>query len=131
MNPGGRGPGADRRDKGGAGEEAAARYLAEKGYEIVERNFHGKNGEIDIVARKGEYLCFVEVRSKTTGDYADPIESVTVGKQRKILKAALEFLAARGLDANRYAVRFDVVGVIAQGGPPAITHIENAFEGAV
>jgi putative endonuclease len=73
-------------------EERAARFLAERGLEIVARNFRTRLGEIDLVARDGDVLVFVEVRHRTRDDFGDGAESVTEGKQRRIEAAARLFL---------------------------------------
>ncbi len=101
--------GTNRRARGLGLEEEAARYLAKRGARILERNFEGRRGEIDIVAEEGDALLIVEVRSKREGSPIGPAESVTIPKARKLYKTALEYLARRGIDDR--AVRFDVVAI--------------------
>jgi putative endonuclease len=108
------------RKLGDAAEDRAAAYLAARGYQIVERNFRAKVGEIDIVARQGEVVVFVEVRSRTGARFGLPQETIGRDKRRKLLRAAQLYAQARGLDCP---LRFDVVAE----GPGGLEHIEDAF----
>ena len=110
--------------KGSSGERIAEEYLKNEGYDILARNFRTRLGEIDIVASKGEYLVFVEVKARKSEAYGFPSESVTYAKQRKISMVASQYIKL-----NMYfgaAVRFDVVEVYLTEG--RINHIENAFD---
>ena len=112
---------------GDFGEEQAARCLRRKGYRIVERNFRCRQGEIDIIAEKGGYIVFVEVKERRDARFAAAREFVTAAKQRRILTAAQLYLAQSGSERQP---RFDVIEVYApQGaaGKVRIEHIENAF----
>lgn len=112
----------NRRQVGTAYEAVAAEYLAAHGYRILERNFLSRRGEIDLIAREGEYLCFVEVKYRRNGDCGSPLEAVNAHKQRKILQAARYYLMLHGLGMDT-ACRFDVVAVEGE----KITLIRNAF----
>src|SRR5690606_20847582 len=93
---------------GRAAEEAAARRLEALGYQILTRNYRCRRGEIDLVARHGTFLVFVEVKARRRG-FPDSLEAVDVRKRRRMVRAALAFLAERRLlDAP---VRFDVAAV--------------------
>ena len=112
---------------GDFGEEQAARCLRRKGYRIVERNFRCRQGEIDIIAEKGGFLVFVEVKERKDARFAEAREFVTAAKQRRILTAAQLYLAQSGSERQP---RFDVIEVYAPRGPEGpvkISHIENAF----
>ena len=87
------------------------RELRERGYLVVERNYRCKLGEIDIVARDGETLVFVEVRSRSDGERGSALETVTAAKQRRIARVAEHYLAARRPEFRE--CRFDVVGITA------------------
>ena len=103
-------------------EQQAAEYLEEKGMTILEMNFRNRGGEIDIIARDGEYICFVEVKYRTTNQFGSPLEAVTYRKQQQIRKVALYYLMRKGL--NEWTpCRFDVIAFEGK----EITHIENAF----
>ena len=108
-----------KKEIGDKGEELAVRHLKRQGYKILERNFSvHKIGEIDIVARDGEYLCFVEVRLRSRTDFGTPAQTVTPEKQRRIISTAQCYIRNKGLE-NTY-IRFDVVEVYGDGKPVLI-----------
>jgi putative endonuclease len=118
------------RQKGDRGENLALRYLVEKGYEALERNYRTRHGEIDLVVRGERALVFVEVKLRRGTGFGDPLEVVTPKKQAKVRLMAEQYLAERGDDfmARFDEVRFDVVGILASdAGRPAIRHVEDAF----
>lgn len=96
-------------ERGRANEDRASRVLEERGYRIVERNYRCKLGEIDLVARDGETLVFVEVRSRSRGDRGTALDTVTPAKQQRIARVAQHYLAVRRPAFG--ACRFDVVGI--------------------
>lgn len=110
------------RKTGFAYEQKAAEYLAEKGYRILKQNFYTKFGEIDMIAKDGQYLVFVEVKYRSSERGGHPLESVDVKKQNRIRKAAQFYLLRYGLPENT-PCRFDVVGILGD----EIVHIKNAF----
>ena len=112
---------------GPEGERAAARYLEKKGYEIVDNNYRVCGSEIDLIARKDDTLCFVEVKTRGTDDYGLPEEFVDRRKRQKIIRAAKVFLGREG-NENFYA-RFDIISVLYKDGKTEINHIMHAFEG--
>lgn len=95
--------------KGARSEELAARFLETSGYRILERNYRCSAGEIDIIAEENGVLCLVEVRSTRSAAHGHPFETVNPGKQRRLIRAARHYLAARGFQQRE--VRFDVVGI--------------------
>jgi len=114
---------------GERGEKFAARYLRRHGYRILVRRFKTHAGEIDIVCREGEWLVFIEVKTRKSDDYGTPAEAVTKVKQTHMSRVALDYL--RLLDNPRIRFRFDIVEVILQNGarkPAAIRLIQNAFD---
>lgn len=96
------------RDIGLAAERRAEAFLQQQGYTIVERNFRAKGGEIDLVARDADTLCFVEVRSRASVKWGTAAETVGGIKQRRIIQTARVWLAARRWTG---ACRFDVVAI--------------------
>lgn len=117
------------KQKGDVGEEYTVRYLKKNGYRILERNFRLKCGEIDIIAQKGEYIIFTEVKTRAANFLARPYEAVDRRKIAKILKTAAIYIAQNQLDAY---FRFDVSEVFTDsnnGKVTGINYIENAFEG--
>ena len=112
----------NNRQTGAAYEQLAADYLMEQGYEILERNFRCRQGEIDIIAREKAYLCFVEVKFRRGNGCGSPLAAVTERKQKKILQVARYYLMRNSLPLDT-ACRFDVVAVA----NTEITLIRNAF----
>ncbi len=98
---------------GAGAEDQAARFLASRGLTIVERNFRTRLGEIDLVAREGATLVFVEVRYRASGGYGGALESVTGAKRARIVAAANQYLARLGAEPP---CRFDVVA-LEEGAP--------------
>jgi putative endonuclease len=118
--------GPSTRDRGQVAENLAADFLRSKGYRIVDRNFLCRFGEIDIVARDGEELVFVEVRSRKTAQSLDPIYSVNWRKQQKVIKAAQIYLSQRPTYAP-IPSRFDVV-IVTLGPQPDVVLVKDAFQ---
>lgn len=112
---------------GQRGENLAAKELQKLGYRLYVRNFKCPLGEIDIIARDGKTLVFVEVKTRLSEDAVTPEEQVNSVKQHQITKAARHYLARYG--DPKPPARFDVVAIVwAQGQTPVIRHIKNAFE---
>jgi len=119
--------GDGRKALGDAAEQAAVDLLERSGYRVVARNFRCAWGEVDVVAERGELLCFVEVRMRTSAAWGDPAHTVSWAKQRRVAKAALHYLTARGGSGDRM-VRFDVVSVLGRGEHARLEHIPDAFD---
>jgi TIGR00252 family protein len=112
---------------GKTGEDHAARLLEQKGYRIVARNYHCRFGEIDLIAENRDYIVFAEVKTRDEHYYVSPLEAVTAGKQKKIIKTALSYLQSHETGLQP---RFDVIGIVTRPEPFSIfsvEHIENAF----
>ena len=108
------------------GEDRAARHLEAHGYEIVERNYHCRCGEIDIIAREAGDLVFVEVKTRRSATASAASEAVDVRKRTKIVKAAWSYLSARGI--GEIGCRFDVAEVyFINGKPVTVEVIKGAF----
>ncbi len=116
-----------RLDLGKLGEEQAVARLKKEGYRIILRNYRNTFGEIDIIAQDGKILCFVEVRTRTQDWHGHPFDSISLTKQKKIIRAAQGYLAER--DAQDTEARFDVVAVTPQeNGGCSVELIKDAFE---
>jgi putative endonuclease len=108
-------------------ERAAARFLSGQGYRIEAANVRVSGGELDLVAREGAILCFVEVRGRSSEDWGGPLASIDAGKRRRFIKAVRAYLARRRTPDVQ--TRFDVVAVTwREGEPPAIELLRNAFD---
>jgi putative endonuclease len=116
-----------RRAQGDAAEERACRHLDRSGFTIVERNFRTRGGEIDIVARKGDVLVFVEVRSREVTDFGTPEESITPDKRRRIVATARQYLSKVPPSSWREA-RFDVIVLEGSGDAAVLRHYPAAFD---
>jgi putative endonuclease len=116
----------DRIELGRAGEEMAADFLRNNGYRILFSNYKTKLGEIDIIAKDKDTICFVEVKTRATEKFGFPQEAVSFIKQRQIAKAALTFLKDKSLLDKK--ARFDVVSVMLADARPKIKLIKDAFE---
>jgi len=109
------------------GETIAAEYLRKHGFQILERNYRSRFGEIDIIAEDGQYIVFAEVKTRQMSPLAQPEEAVTPGKQKKIAKTALLYLQQ---NPTRLQPRFDVIGIITAGTGSAVQslhHVRDAF----
>ena len=115
---------AEHNDLGKLGEEIAVKYLADKGYEILERNWHNVHKEVDIIAKDGRFLVIVEVKTRQTNAYGEPDIAVTRQKQRMLISAANAYLFRNKLDLE---TRFDIISIVFNNGEPVIDHIEDAF----
>ena len=102
------GPRTPAQVAGGNAEDRAAAYLAARGLAIVARNYRTRLGEIDLVARDGDVLVFVEVRMRRSGSFGGALESITPAKQRRIRAAAQQYLQRLGREPR---CRFDVVAM--------------------
>jgi putative endonuclease len=116
-----------RAETGLLGELLAARHLQQKGRKILRRNHRGPHrGEVDIVARHGNVLTFVEVKTRTSSAFGRPADAVTADKQRLIQRGALDWLRLLGNPC--VAIRFDIAEVLlVDGEVPRVNLIENAF----
>ena len=117
----------NRRQKlGHRGETLAARYLKKAGYRIIETNYRTRLGEIDIIAKDGDTIVFVEVKTRASVHFGSPKWAVTPKKQRKISMVALTYLKDKNQNAAR--ARFDVVAVISSRDKPQVEIVKNAFD---
>lgn len=99
--------------------------MIRKGHEIVESNYRTRRGELDLISRQDDTLVIVEVKLRRGTAYGTPLEAVTPRKQRAIRLMAKEYLSER--DPDFHDLRFDVVGILLQGGRAEITHVKDAF----
>lgn len=112
------------------GEEEAKKYLQKRGYIVLQTNYRCREGEIDLIAREGEWLVFVEVKTRRSYAYGMPCEAVDERKRSKIIAAAQKYLLDNTIES---ALRFDVIEVIcASEGDgyrlKSLNHIKFAFE---
>lgn len=110
---------------GSKGEDIAAKFLKDKGYKIVSKNFKTSVGEIDIIAEDKGTLVFVEVKTRNNNSYGYPFEAVNHRKKEKLKKVALCYIKNC---KKVMPARFDVLSIEMDGGKAKIEHIADAFE---
>ena len=115
-----------RQSLGKRGEDLACEELKKRGYVIVERRFRTRFGELDIVARDGHVLVFVEVRARSSCRFGTPFESVTWKKRQRLSQMAAAYLFVKRLTG--VACRFDVVSVLERQGERTIELMRSAFD---
>jgi len=114
---------SNKRQTGTAYEEQAARWLENRGIRVIEKNYRCRQGEIDLIARDGKYLVFVEVKYRSSTEKGYPAEAVDARKQRRITRAAA-FYCYEHRFCEDQPCRFDVVSILGD----EITYYKNAFE---
>lgn len=114
----------DKLEKGRAGETLAAEYMQAQGYRIVEKNWHYRHLEIDVIAENDDFIVFIEVKTRKTDRYGQPEEFVTRQKQKNIIEAA-GFYMKRSRCVKE--VRFDIISVILDRGAASVYHIPDAY----
>lgn len=113
----------NKAEVGSWGEQQAREYLVQKGYCILETNWHDSHREIDIIASKGDDIVIVEVKTRTS-TFMNPIDAVNKQKQKLLIAAANYYVKKNHIDKN---VRFDIISIVATNGEIQLEHIENAF----
>jgi putative endonuclease len=114
------------RDLGQRGEGIAAERLEATGWTILDRNFRMGRKEIDLVARRGEVVAFVEVKTRAGKGYGHPLEAITWRKRREIQQVAAAWISRHGLSEDVY--RFDAMAVLLpSGGLLEVEHVEDAW----
>ncbi|MCM8799735.1 MAG: YraN family protein [Candidatus Omnitrophica bacterium] len=108
------------------GEESAVDFLKKNGFKILERNFRTNFGQIDIIAKEKNEICFIEVKTRKNFNFGLPQEAVSITKKKRIAKVALAYLKEKRLLNKK--VRFDVVSILWDGNIPKIELIRDAFE---
>lgn len=123
--------GRNTRSLGTEGEQIAVKFLQENNYIILKNNYRvGRMGEIDIIATNNDYICFIEVKTRSSYSFGAPSEAVTFAKQQKIKTIAAVYLSNTGnMDRN---IRFDVVEILMKSSQSrneteSINLIKNAF----
>jgi putative endonuclease len=111
---------------GKCGEELATAYLKQKGFRIIIRNYRQKTGEVDIIAKDGNTLVFIEVKTRSSLLFGQPFEAVTAAKQTQLNRIALDYMTRNRI--TNQAARFDVVSIlIEKNKEPEIEHLQNCF----
>jgi putative endonuclease len=111
---------------GKLGEDLACKELQRHGYAIIDRRFRTRCGELDIIARDGRVLVFIEVRARSSSRFGNPFDSVTRQKRQRLSRMAAAYLLQKRV--GNVSCRFDVVGVTAADGAFAVEIMRNAFD---
>ncbi len=115
---------AEHNELGKLGEDLAAKHIEKLGYPILARNWRNGHDEIDIIARDGEWLVIVEVKTRTSEYFGEPETAVTTAKQKSLVRAAEAYIFAHDF---RGETRFDVIGILLDHGKINLNHIIDAF----
>ena len=115
---------AQHNETGKEGEQMAVDYLAAKGFDILERNWRFKKNEVDIIARDGNEIVFVEVKTRHENFLVEPELTVSKKQQRSIINSANQYIIERNIDLE---ARFDIVSIVLSSQGEKILHIDNAF----
>ena len=115
---------ANHNQLGEKGESLAVQLLRKNGYSILAENWRSGRNELDIVARIGETMVFVEVKTRSTAFFGDPSEAVSIAKQKRIIQAANDYLEQHQIELE---ARFDVISVITSANEQTLDHMEDAF----
>jgi len=118
----------DRQEVGKLGEKTAQKFLKKRGYRIRETGFRCRHGEIDIIARKKDYLVFVEVRTKTNLEFGTPEESITQAKKEKLIALALTYTSTHQNLPSLWRIDVVAIELDDKGKLKRIELIENAVE---
>ncbi|HBG42849.1 MAG TPA: YraN family protein [Porphyromonadaceae bacterium] len=115
---------AKHNELGKKGEDAAVRLLQSKGYRILDRNWRSGHYEIDIIARDGDFIVFVEVKTRSSLQWGNPEDFIDNRRMRRMIQATERYLLFKEIDNP---ARFDVIGVLWDGHSFKLDHIVDAF----
>ena len=110
---------------GREGERRARHHLSRSGYRVLEANYRNQKAEVDLIARRGQTVVFVEVKTRSSDGFGAPQDFVTHKKKRLLIQAARAFMREKGWDSP---VRFDIIAILKKPSSYQLEHIEGAFE---
>lgn len=111
---------------GAIAEDTACKWLTKQKLKVLDRNFHSRFGEIDIIAEDNGMLCFIEVRYRKNQSFGSAAETVTINKQKKILQTANHYLSTHR-QYSQHPCRFDIIAMHGNKDEPEIDWLQNAF----
>lgn len=115
---------AQHNQLGNKGEQLAVDFLVKNGYDIVERNYRFDKAEVDIIAKKGNNLAIIEVKTRSTTDFGDPQDFLKPKQIQRIVKAVDEYVTVNNLEVE---IRFDIIAIVKENKGFSIEHLKNAF----
>ena len=117
----------NKRTVGTGYESLALQYIEDNGAEVMETNYRSKSGEIDIIARDGKYICFIEVKYRSSDRFGGPEAAVNIVKQKRICRVSRYYLYSNGYDLDT-PVRYDVLALDGDAGALTVKWLKNAFD---
>ena len=117
----------NKRSVGDFYENIACRFIYANGGTVIERNYRQRRGEIDIIARDGDYLCFIEVKYRNTERFGAPERAVNISKQKQICRISKLFLYSRYKSMD-IPIRYDVIAISGVQNAVTVKWLKNAFE---
>ena len=114
-----------KRALGNEAEELACQYLIEHGWEILERNYYAGHAEVDIIAKEGDIIVFIEVKMRSTSHFGSPIEHVDEAKVQRVFEAAECWVQENNFPNS--PLRFDVIGILSKKSGSELTLFKDAF----
>ena len=118
----------DRRSLGDWGEDKAQRYLSDQGYQLLARNWRTREGEIDLVIEQDLTIFFIEVKTRKTDRFGSPEESITPGKQKRLMKTCLAYLQEDHYENRDWRIEVVAIEAMRSGEITRLDHYENAVE---
>ncbi|MFB9053179.1 YraN family protein [Formosa undariae] len=115
---------ADHNKLGKLGEEEAVHFLLKNGYQIIERNYRYQRAEVDILAKKGDVLAVVEVKTRSSTDFGNPQDFVKPKQIQRLVTAVDAYVTSNNLDVE---VRFDIIAIVSSKKGLELEHLEDAF----
>ena len=115
---------ANHNELGNKGEALATDFLIKNGYEIIAKNYIYQKAEVDIIAKKGDILAIIEVKTRTSADFGDPQQFLKPKQIQRIIKAVDFFVNDNDMDVD---VRFDIIAIVLNKKGMTLEHLENAF----
>lgn len=115
---------AQHNELGKKGEQLAVDFLLKNNYDIVERNYRFEKAEVDIIAKKGDILAIIEVKTRSTADFGNPQDFVKPKQIKNLVRAVDEYVTVNDLDVE---VRFDIIAIVKEKAGYNIEHLEDAF----
>lgn len=112
-----------KKEKGAWGEAIAAKFLKKLGYKIIDKNIHFQCGEIDLVAKDGDEVVFVEVKARSTNSHGSPLESITPQKLQKLHRSVQLYMEKHNLREEE--IRIDVIGILGDTDSYEINHLKS------
>lgn len=115
---------AEHNDIGNIGEDLAQSHLEAKGYNVLALNFRSGKNEVDIIAQQGDFIVFVEVKTRTSSFFGEPFHAVSRDKQRRTIAAANAYMEKHGVMLE---ARFDIISIVINQDKHRIDHLEEAY----